>query len=563
MNSHDIASFPRRTNWRPLLFELFVAISLFIAYFFLVRNFFAYGDPMNFNVFTAGSEKLYRLDQPFIAKDWNGRINGLLLTGALTDFSLDENDSDKAQFDRLTSVFGFYHACWLLLLFICIIFALRHSLLINLGIFAGLMYNFSPTSGPYFYPWDMPAMLFFTLAVLFFERRRIWPMAAVVCIGCFFKETVLVCSLLIFFASQWNWKKRVLVFAGVVIVYLLGKKLLLSQLHIEAPMYSISDALHFRGSLSPSTLFYNFAQNIEALFAPKLNSILFVNAGSLLAVLVLGWQKRFIPYMIVILAFILGLLFVNPPPGMREIRIFMEILPLSIMLLSVLWMEYYQPTPAEGYERSSVWPVRGTFPIVLPITIALVILFTSVAALHYYIISEDIQPANQAQSQLGKYVYKGGKTASLEIAREVFQNGYADAELKLAIISQSEHHDSDAIEQYQHVLEMDTNSLYALNNLATLLATDSDARLRDGNRAAQLAERACQLSQYEEPALIYTLAAAYAEAGRFGDAVATAEKARAIALERGQKEMADQNQPLVDLYKSGHAYHEQAASAAP
>jgi hypothetical protein len=47
-----------------LFFELFVALSLCVAYFFLVRNYFAYGNPMSSNVFTAGSEKLYRLNQP-------------------------------------------------------------------------------------------------------------------------------------------------------------------------------------------------------------------------------------------------------------------------------------------------------------------------------------------------------------------------------------------------------------------------------------------------------------------------------------------------------------------
>jgi hypothetical protein len=540
------------------LFELFVAVSLFASYFFLVRNFFPYGDPMNFNVFTAGSEKLYRLDQSFIARDWNGRISGLLLTGALTDFSLDENSTGKAQFDRLTNVFGLYHACWLLLLFVCIIFALRYSLFINLGIFAGLMYDFSPTSGPYFYPWDMPAMLLFTLAVLFFERRLVWITVALVCVGCFFKETILICALLVFFADHWKWRKRILTFIGIVLFYTLGKKLLLSQLHIAAPMYSVADALHFRGSLSPGTLIHNFIENVQVLFSASFNSVLFVNAGTLLAVLVLGWQKRFLPYMTIIVAFMAALFFVNPPPGIGEIRVFIEVLPISLFLLSVLWMEYYKVSPAGGFaENTSAWPVRETFPFLFPIVIAVVALFTSIVTIQYYIILEDIQPANQAQSQLGKYVYTSGKTTSLEVARQIFQNGYADTELKLAIIAQAEHRDADAIAQYQRVLDMDTNSLYALNNLATLLATDSDARLRDGNRAVQLAERARQLSQNNEPALLYTLAAAYAEAGRFNDAVATAQKARILALAQGQREMAKDYDPLIELYKSGHAFHVQ------
>jgi hypothetical protein len=562
MNLNNSTSIQRKTNWRPLLFELFVALSLFAAYFFLVRNFFAYGNPMSGNVFMAGSEKLYRLDQPIMGEHWNGRLSGLLLSGALMDYSLNENGAGEAQIGRLSNVFGLYHACWLLMLFVVIIFALRQSLFINLGIFAGLMYDFSPTSGPYFYPWDMPAMLFFTLAVLLFERRQMWLMALAICVGAFFKETVLVCALLYLFASQWKPKKRILVLAGIVAVFVLGKKLMMSRLDIDAPMLSISNALSLHGAFSPVTLFGNLIDNFKALFSPSFNSVLFVNAGTLIAVLALCWQKRFLPYMTVIVAFLAGLFVIAQPPGVREVRDFIEILPLSLVLLSVLWAEYSKANPADGppAESTGVWPVRETFPMLFPIVIAAAALSTSIAAWQYYIIYEDLQPANQAQSPLGKYVYQSGKPVSLEAVSEWFQNGYVDSRLKLAIISQRDHRDADAIAQYQSVLAVDTNSLYALNNLATLLATDSDARLRDGGRAMQLAERACQLSQNNEPALLYTLAAAYAEAGRFNDAVTTAQKARALALVQGQTEMAKDNDPLLDLYKSGHAFHQQPAA---
>jgi hypothetical protein len=206
-NKHESGS---ATRWKPLFFELFVAFSLFAAFFFLIKNYFAYGDPMSANVFMAGSEKLYSLNEPIMGEHWNARLSGILFTGALMDFSLNENDPDKAEIERLSNIFGLYHAGWLLVLFVCIIFALRNSLFINLGIFAGLMYNFSPISGPYFYPWDMPAMFFFTLAVLFFEQRRMWPLALAICAGAFFKETVMVCALLFLFAEQLKWRKRIL-----------------------------------------------------------------------------------------------------------------------------------------------------------------------------------------------------------------------------------------------------------------------------------------------------------------------------------------------------------------
>jgi hypothetical protein len=558
-------SVPSRA-WRPLLFELFVAFSLFVTYFYMVRNYFDYGNPMSANVFMAGSEKLYQLNNPTMGEHWNGRLSGLLLTGALMDFSLNENGAQEAQADRLTNIFGLYHACWLLLLFVCIIFALRYSLLVNLGIFAGLMYDFSPITGPNFYPWDFPAMFFFTLAVLFFGRRRMWPMAVAICVGSFFKETVLVCALLTFFAGQWTWKKRVLFFAGMVAVYFFGKRILMSGLHLEIPMLAMGDSPSLFQVLNPVSLASNFIENLKVLFSPTLNSVIFVNAGSVLAALVLCWQKRFLPYMVVILAYLAGLVFLPlKPAGITEVRVFMQILPLSFILLSTWCVEYAKtgktaPSPSDN---ASPWAVREMFPLLLPLTIAVVVVSTSVVALQYYIIYEDLQPANQARSPLGKYVYQSGKPVSLEAVTQWYQNGYSDSELKLAIISQRDRRDADAIGQYQRVLDVDTNSIFALNNLATLLATDSDARLRDGDRAVRLAEQACELSQYHEPVVIYTLAAAYAEAGRFNDAVAAAEKARALALEQGQKEMANNNDALLELYKSGHAFHQQPPPPSP
>jgi hypothetical protein len=297
---------------------------------------------------------------------------------------------------------------------------------------------------------------------------------------------------------------------------------------------------------------------------PNFNSVIFANAGTAIAVLVLCWQKRFLPYMAVIAAYLAGLVFLPvKPPGITEVRVFMQILPLSFMLLGTWCMDYAKAGDASPTtpDKASPWPVRSTFPLMLPLVIAVVAITTIIASMQYYIIYEDLQPANQAQSQLGKFVYQSEKPVSLEAVSYWFQNGYADAELKLGIISQRDHHDADAVNQYEQVLAVDTNSVYALNNLASLLATDSDPHLRDGNRAVRLAERACEMTQYHEPALIYTLAAAYAEAGRFNDAVTTAEKARTLAIKQGQKPMADQEEPMVELYKSGHPFHQQPPPA--
>ena len=545
-----------RTKWRLLFVELFVALSLCVAYFFLVRNYFVCGDPISSNVFTAGSEKLYRLDQPIIGDAWKGRLSGLLLSGALIDFSLKEHNATEVQMERLMNVFGLYHAFWLLLLFLAVIFALRHSLFINLGIFAGLMYNFTPTAGPYFYPWDMPATLFFTLAVLFFERRQMWLMAAATCAGCFFKETVLVCALLVLFASHWRWGKRLLTFAGIVAVYVLGKKVLLGLLHLDVAGLSMGNAPNLAELLRHTFLNYN----VKVLLSPTINHVIFANAGTLVAILVLGWRKRFLPYMTLILVFLGGQLLYG---GLNEFRIFMEVLPLSLILLSERWQEHAESDAAGQLSAgpAAAWAVRETFPVLIPMTIVLIALSTGAAAWRYLVIFEDFH--RPARSGLGQYIYRWDsvKPADLETVSHWYQNGYLAVELKLATIAQANHQDADAINHYQRVLNLDTNSVTALNNLALLLATSSDPRLRNGNEAVRLAEQACQLSQYKDVTMIGVLAAAYAEAGRFNDAVATAQKACTVASAQGQTEIAAKYENLLELYKSGRALHQKAKTA--
>jgi hypothetical protein len=61
------------------------------------------------------------------------------------------------------------------------------------------------------------------------------------------------------------------------------------------------------------------------------------------------------------------------------------------------------------------------------------------------------------------------------------------------------------------------------------------------------------------PIYLGTLAAAYAEAGRFNDAVATAQKACGLAQAGGMTNVVEQNSRLLELYRANKPYHEAAA----
>ena len=78
----------------------------------------------------------------------------------------------------------------------------------------------------------------------------------------------------------------------------------------------------------------------------------------------------------------------------------------------------------------------------------------------------------------------------------------------------------------------------AANNLAWLLATCSDPSLRNGLRAVTLARQASEHSHNQNPIILGTLAAAYAEVGKLSEAVATAQRARQLALDQNNRTLA-------------------------
>ena len=72
----------------------------------------------------------------------------------------------------------------------------------------------------------------------------------------------------------------------------------------------------------------------------------------------------------------------------------------------------------------------------------------------------------------------------------------------------------------------------------------------------RLATRACELTGYTQPLLVGTLAAAQAEAGDFRSAIATAQRAAALASSMHLEEVAAKNQELMQLYRQGQPFHE-------
>jgi len=134
----------------------------------------------------------------------------------------------------------------------------------------------------------------------------------------------------------------------------------------------------------------------------------------------------------------------------------------------------------------------------------------------------------------------------------------AEAEIEVAAKLSGRGDFAGAIARYRRALELDPRLVEALNNLAWLLATCPEASLRSGPEAVRLAEAACQLTEYHRTILVGTLAAAYAEAGRSSEAVATAQRACELAGIFEEEALAVKNRELLELYRAGQPYHEPA-----
>ncbi len=103
-----------------------------------------------------------------------------------------------------------------------------------------------------------------------------------------------------------------------------------------------------------------------------------------------------------------------------------------------------------------------------------------------------------------------------------------------------------AIADFTKALDIDQQNPMASNSLAWLLATTKEARIRDGEKALGLAIKACQLTNFENPYYLGTMAAAYARTGDFDNAIGWQEK----ALDLHKTDQKREAQRLLDLYRN-------------
>jgi tetratricopeptide (TPR) repeat protein len=129
--------------------------------------------------------------------------------------------------------------------------------------------------------------------------------------------------------------------------------------------------------------------------------------------------------------------------------------------------------------------------------------------------------------------------------------GYTNAWSTLGLVYFQKGDIQQAIDSWQRALQIAPAQPDVQNNLAWLLATTPDAALRNGPRAVALAEQASQFSGGANAPVLHTLAAAYAETGRYRDAAATARRALELAAAQTNADLTARLPNEIILYEAG------------
>ncbi len=163
------------------------------------------------------------------------------------------------------------------------------------------------------------------------------------------------------------------------------------------------------------------------------------------------------------------------------------------------------------------------------------------------------------RNNLGNALSRAGNMdEAIEQYQKVLQikPDYAQAHFNLANALVQSGRLDEAIAHFHRALQIDPDYLKAESNLALLLATSPQAWLRNGQQAMKLAQRANQRAGGDNIITLRVLAAAYAEGGRFGDAVRSAQKADELARAAGQSDLVAMLDSELRLYRAGLPFHQ-------
>jgi protein O-mannosyl-transferase len=172
----------------------------------------------------------------------------------------------------------------------------------------------------------------------------------------------------------------------------------------------------------------------------------------------------------------------------------------------------------------------------------------------------EIQPDfAEAHNNLGNILLEKGRVdeaiAHFQTALNI-QPGIALTHINLGKALFQKGQVREALAHYRSALELQPDNPAALSDLAWVLATWPDTPVRNGARAVELAEQANRRTGGQDPVILRTLAAAYAEGGRFAEAIKSAQQALKLATGQNNPGLAAALRSELELYQAGAPFRE-------
>jgi tetratricopeptide (TPR) repeat protein len=126
-----------------------------------------------------------------------------------------------------------------------------------------------------------------------------------------------------------------------------------------------------------------------------------------------------------------------------------------------------------------------------------------------------------------------------------------------AYLLQGKH--KEALAQWREACRLEPDRIPILDNIAWMLATCPDPRVRNGAEAVKLAERAVELSRANDLVALDALGAAYAEVGRFAEAAEAARRALGLAARSDERPLIEALKGRIALYAANKPFRERPA----
>lgn len=319
------------TKFLNLFILIFIAISISVMIYLKLKS-IVYTHDDNIKTFYS-FKKSFKFYKEIMQKPWKPRLFSAIFASFFMpkDQIIDYYNIKTEDEEYLTKIeikdyqlfyhrVGLYTIFWLFLInFLFIFFKKNKAIFYMTALFLSLSYVYIPDTFARVYPWDMPALFFYTFALFLLLTNNYIYLFFIIPIATGFKETAILLSFLFLLLNEKSFKEKILytfiaLFASILIKFFLG-------------IITENSALFFSMESSLDS-FYNAIKNIASIFNGELYSILFINGGLTVAFLLIPTKDKIvnglkiISLLFIIFNFIYG--------NIKEYRIFIELIPFSV-----------------------------------------------------------------------------------------------------------------------------------------------------------------------------------------------------------------------------------------